>query len=817
VENRILWALLTSAAAAIISSCGEGGSGAGRPNGAPIANADSISLAEDTTVSLALSGSDPDGDTITFTITGGPGNGTLAGTAPFLSYTPVAEFSGTDSLTFTVSDGSLNSAPATVFITVTPINDPPVANAQSKTTAEDVPVAITLSGSDPEGGPITYSIAAGTGNGTLTGTAPDLLYIPDSNFNGSDSFTFTVSDGSLDSAPVTVSITVTPVNDPPVANAQSKTTAEDVPVAITLSGSDPEGSALSFTIVAGPGKGTLTGVAPAMTYTPNPDSNGSDSFAFTVSDGALTSGSATVSITVTPVHDPPTAVRDVVMTSVDTAVTVSVAANDANPDGGPLTIVGVTSPANGVVSVNVDNTLTYTPNPGFSGSDTFTYTIADTLGGNSTASVYVGVGIYPGGVPIERVSISLNGIQGNGVSDVRSTLASNSFDGRYVVFSSGSTNLVPGDTNARGDVFLKDRLTGATTRINVASDGTQADQSGFSASISSDGTVVAFISGASNLVPPPGPGLWHDAFVKERMTGQTSLVSAASDDTPASEMVEAPSVSADGRYVAFATGSSNLVAGDTNSSYDVFVRDRQTAQTTRVSVATGGAQGSSSSLMPVISAEGRYVAFASVSPLVAGDTNNTWDIFVHDRVLGETTRVSVATGGGQSNGGSWYPAISADGRHVAFLSAATNLVAGDTNGTHDIFVHDRLLAETTRVSVSSTGTQANGPSGEPISTVGWPATISGDGRFVAFHSAASNLVAGDTNGVYDVFVHDRQTAQTIRVSSTSSGVQGLSDHLFPSISGNGRYVTFDSDSTGLVPGDTNNVTDVFIAPNPMAP
>jgi Tol biopolymer transport system component len=172
--------------------------------------------------------------------------------------------------------------------------------------------------------------------------------------------------------------------------------------------------------------------------------------------------------------------------------------------------------------------------------------------------------------------------------------------------------------------------------------------------------------------------------------------------------------------------------------------------TTRVSVASNGAQGNGDSFSSSISADGRYVAFHSIaSNLVSGDTNGAWDVFVHDRQSGQTTRVSAASNGAQGNGDSESPSISADGRYVAFSSDASNLVSGDTNGAWDVFVHDRQSGQTTRVSAASNGAQGNGDSESP--------SISADGRYVAFSSDASNLVSGDTNGAWDVFVHDRQS------------------------------------------------------------
>jgi len=397
-----------------------------------------------------------------------------------------------------------------------------------------------------------------------------------------------------------------------------------------------------------------------------------------------------------------------------------------------------------------------------------------------------------------RVSVASDGTQGNGDSYWTSISA----DGRYVAFLSWASNLVPGDTNGSKDIFVHDRQTGQTTRVSVASDGTQGDWDSDRPSISADGRYVAFESVATNLVPDDTNGR-YDIFVHDRQTGQTTRVSVASDGTQGDGRSRDASISADGRYVAFESVATNLVPDDTNGSTDVFVHDGETGQTTRVSVASDGTQGDGGSEAFSISADGRYVAFLSwASNLVPGDTNTTGDIFVHDRETGQTTRVSVASDGTEGDGHSGYPSISADGRYVAFESYATNLVPDDTNANDDIFVHDRETGQTTRVSVASDGTQGNAPS--------YDASNSADGRYVAFESWATNLVLTDTNATSDIFVHDRETGQTTRVSVASDGTQGNAPSYWPCNSADGRYVAFYSWASNLVPGDTNSRTDVFV-------
>lgn len=253
----------------------------------------------------------------------------------------------------------------------------------------------------------------------------------------------------------------------------------------------------------------------------------------------------------------------------------------------------------------------------------------------------------------------------------------------------------------------------------------------------------------------------------------------------------APSVSASGRHVAFVSQATNLVAQDAGPAAQVFVRDRASGRTTLVSVGPNGEPGDADSDAPSISGDGRYVAFASqASNLVAGDTNGVADIFVHDRIAGATQRVSMTAGGGQANDHSDAPAISADGRVVAFTSRASNLVAADSNATTDVFAHDRASGATSRVSISSGGGQADGPSGDP--------SISGDGRYVVFASQASDLVAGDTNDEVDVFLHDRATQTTQRVSVGAGGGQADGPSQAPSISPDGDYVVFQTGAGNLL-------------------
>jgi Tol biopolymer transport system component len=322
-----------------------------------------------------------------------------------------------------------------------------------------------------------------------------------------------------------------------------------------------------------------------------------------------------------------------------------------------------------------------------------------------------------------------------------------------VAFTSEASNLVAGDAFGWDDIFVRDRLNGTTERISVDSSGAEGNADSRYPSISADGNCVAFVSAATNFTSGDTNTYW-DVFLRDRQQGTTERVNVDSAGTQADRPGSDPCVSADGRYVAFVSEATNLVAGDANGVQDVFVRDRQQATTERVSVGSGGTEGNGESVEPAISADGRFVAFKSYAPnLVTGDTNGYQDVFIRDRQLGTTQLVSVAPGGAQADGSSYTPAISADARFVAFRSGATNLVSVDTNGVDDVFVRDRLIGTTELVSVATGGAQGTAYSSEP--------SISDDGMFVAYYSPAPNLVAGDTNNLIDVFLRDRSCAGSV--------------------------------------------------------
>ena len=383
-----------------------------------------------------------------------------------------------------------------------------------------------------------------------------------------------------------------------------------------------------------------------------------------------------------------------------------------------------------------------------------------------------------------------------------SSYVSISADGRFIAFESNATTLVPGDTNGTWDIFVRDLQTGTTERVSVASTGAQANGSSDGPKISADGRCVVFTSFATNLVAGDTNGV-RDVFVHDRMTGTTERVSVSSSGAQANNGSLNGDISADGQIVAFSSTATNLVPNSPFGSDCVYVHNRATGATLDVSVSSGGVPANGGCDFGSLSADGQIVVFGSnATNLVEGDTNGTADVFVHRLPLGTTELVSLGVADAQANDNSGACGISSDGRFVVFTSRATNLVPGDTNQSEDVFVRDLLLGATERVSVGAASAQGLGDSHRAL--------ISAHGRFVSFTSTAPNLVAGDTNGQEDVFVRDRLLGVTERESISSTGAEGNGESWMLSISSNGRYVAFPSGSTNLVANDTNGWDDIFL-------
>jgi Tol biopolymer transport system component len=383
------------------------------------------------------------------------------------------------------------------------------------------------------------------------------------------------------------------------------------------------------------------------------------------------------------------------------------------------------------------------------------------------------------------VSVSSTGIQG----DQESILPALSGDGRFVAFASSATTLVPRDTNGASDIFLRDVKTGTTKRVNLSSTGKQAEHGRSSApSISSNGRFVAFQSKATNLAPDDNDTRM-DIFVRDLKRNTTTLVSTGERGG-----VDA-AISGNGRYVAFQWDG-------------ILVRDLKTHTTRRVAGVQAG-RAPRGSYEPSISANGRLVAFHSrASNLVAGDTNDRNDVFVRDLKTGHTKRISVSARGTQLNDGdSDHAMISADGRSLVFVSSASGLVSDGGDAPSDVYLRDLRKRTTQLISVSS--------SGEPSDSGSFIPAVSADGDFVTFLSFGHNLVPNDTNFTLDVFLRDVREGTTTRLTVSNEGVQaiGVSDH--PAISEDGRFVGFQAE-TGLTSDDTNTLTDVFVR-GPLGP
>ena len=313
-----------------------------------------------------------------------------------------------------------------------------------------------------------------------------------------------------------------------------------------------------------------------------------------------------------------------------------------------------------------------------------------------------------------------------------------------------------------------------------------------------------FAGGASNLAPGDTNSAF-DVLLKDRLLGSTELVSVSTSGTPGNgdSGLSGMAMSADGRFVAFASFASNLVAGDTNNTMDVFLRDRQNGTTELVSADSSGVHGNLLSFEPSITPDGRFVVFTSqATNLVPGDNNGVFDVFVRDTLLGTTVRASVSAGGVEGNGASWDADLTPDGRFVVFQSLAANLTAGTFQSSTQIFLRDMQTGTVECISLAAPGVGGAASSSH--------ASISADGRRVAFSSVAADLVAGDTNGVQDCFVRDRLLGTTEFVSAALGGGPGNAACGLPQISADGRFVAFDSDASDLVAADTNMNRDVFV-------
>jgi subtilisin family serine protease/Tol biopolymer transport system component len=399
---------------------------------------------------------------------------------------------------------------------------------------------------------------------------------------------------------------------------------------------------------------------------------------------------------------------------------------------------------------------------------------------------------------ITALSRNPQGRMGNGLSYSPSI----STNGQFVAFLSAATNLAANVGGTDELVYVHDRATRDTTLVSRSSSGALPNDKCTEVRISGDGHFVVFVSAASNLIANDNNGS-SDVFLYDRTLGQLELISRTTSGISGNAGSDSPAVSDDGRYVVFASDASNLVLGDNNGYRDIFLRDRQSGFTTRISVGAGGVEADYHSGLPNISGDGGYLTFVSLAyNLVSDQDFPAFELYLRDRVGGTIERVSKTPSSEPGNGNCGFSTLSADGRYVAFESSATNLVGGDTNQVQDIFLWDRIGRVMTRASLGNNGAQADRDCRAPF--------VTANGRHIYFFSDASSLCAQDDDWAYEVFDYDRLTAKLSRLCYNHAGHIGLAGSYYSAPSADGQFVAFDAWAWNLVPGDGNGALDVFL-------
>ena len=413
------------------------------------------------------------------------------------------------------------------------------------------------------------------------------------------------------------------------------------------------------------------------------------------------------------------------------------------------------------------------------------------------------------GQVVERISIG----SGGGEANDYSWHCAVSADGTQIAFQSNADNLGAADTNGVHDVYLRDLGKQTTELISVGLNGQAANGISDFPEISADGNRVVFYATASNLVSGDLNAV-ADIFVRDRATQTTTRVSVGVGGAESNGVSYSPTISGDGRWLAFVSAANNLVATDVNGLPDIFVHDFQNGQTYLASTNAAQVTANGASFTPALSHNGRYLTFrTAANNLVSGDVNGQHDIVWRDLWTGETEIVSLTDSGTAANHRSDYPTISADGQRIAFRSSATNLIANDQNQVADIFVRDRVGATTRRVSArtaAGAGMGGSGSTGAGANGLSFDPAISADGRFVVYRSEASNLVRGDSNGIYDVFCHDLKTGITERLSVGDRHQQANGESWYPSINADGSLIAFKCYATNFGVPDSNQHSDIYL-------
>jgi hypothetical protein len=576
-------------------------------NRPPSANNATVSGTENMPVPILLSGKDPDGDTLTFQIASPPTKGQLAGNGPNLTYTPAPGASGGDSFTFVVSDGVAQSAPAIVSIQLAHVNRPPIATAATVRGTEGAPLNLTLAGTDPDNDPLVFQISSSPGKGQLSGVPPNVTYTPGAGVTGTDSFTFVVSDGLVQSSPATVTIQLAHQNHPPTAASASIQTSENTPVAIILSGTDPDGDALSFQIATRPGLGQLSGNPPNLTYTPASNASGTDTFTFVTTDGIAQSAAASITVQIARGNQAPTAASFTLQGT--ESAPVSVTLKGADPDGDPLTFEVLAPPSKGSLSGTAP-ILLYTPRPGPSGVDSFSYRVSDGLLLSAPATVTIELNHLNqppiiGNIPDQTISKNR--------ASVPIVIPVSDADSAQIAISATCSNpaLIPPSnvqivgkslvlTPARG-------ATGITTMLVHASDG----------ETTTDGTFQVTIVNS----PPVANGDQLTSFGESTQISSAFLTANDSDaDDDTLTIVSLDSQSSRGGTVSLSNGTITYVAPGIGAAADEF---RYTIEDT---------SGATASAIVHINSSGPKVEFSDLKPgaivlKLSGKANAPYQVF----------------------------------------------------------------------------------------------------------------------------------------------------------------------------------------------